>query len=90
MKRHDTACSVRTIKYYITYEVDEDGVVIASCPAIKGCFASGRTLEEAYRNIKDAVESCLEALRKVKKEIPEAPFDIEDIRKYDYVEEVVA
>lgn len=81
---------MRTIKYYINYEIDEDGVIIASCPAIRGCFASGRTMEEAYKNIKDAIESCLEALQKVKKEIPESPFSVEDIKKYHYVEEVVA
>ena len=81
---------MKTIKYYITYEIDEDGVIIASCPAFKGCFASGSTIEEAYKNIKDAVESCIEALQKVKKEIPLFPFSVDDIRKYDYVEEVIA
>lgn len=81
---------MRRIRYYINYEIDEDGVIIASCPAIRGCFASGRTLEEAYRNIKDAIESCLEALQKVKKEVPELPFKAEDMEKYRYVEEVVA
>lgn len=77
------------VRYNINYEIDEDGVIIASCPAIKGCFASGRTLDEAYKNIKDAIESCLEALHKVKGEMPEPLFDVEEIRKYDYVEEDV-
>ncbi|MCX6922987.1 MAG: type II toxin-antitoxin system HicB family antitoxin [Verrucomicrobia bacterium] len=33
----------------------------ARVPAIKGCIAWGKTLEEAYRNTVDAIESCLEA-----------------------------
>ncbi len=29
-------------------------------PAIRGCVASGKTLQEAYRTAIDAIESCLE------------------------------
>lgn len=34
-------------------------------PAIKGCIAWGKALEEAYRNTVDAIGSCLEARAKV-------------------------
>jgi predicted RNase H-like HicB family nuclease len=34
-------------------------------PAIRGCVASGETLQEAYRNAIDAIASCLEARRTV-------------------------
>ena len=37
----------------------------AVVPAIRGCVASGKTLQEAYRNAIDAIESCLEARQKV-------------------------
>jgi len=49
----------------INYFQDEDGVFTAQVPAIPGCVASGKTLTEAYRNAVDAIESCLEARRKV-------------------------
>jgi predicted RNase H-like HicB family nuclease len=42
---------------------DEDGVFTAVVPAIRGCVASGKTLEQAYRNAVDAIEGCLEARR---------------------------
>jgi predicted RNase H-like HicB family nuclease len=52
-------------QFDINYYQDEDGVFTAQVPAIRGCVASGRTIEEAYRNAVDAIESCLEAREKV-------------------------
>lgn len=52
-------------EFDINYFQDEDGVFTAVVPAIRGCVASGKTLEEAYRNVVDAIESCLEARQKV-------------------------
>jgi predicted RNase H-like HicB family nuclease len=52
-------------EFGIDYFQDEDGVFTARVPAIKGCIAWGKTLEEAYRNAVDAIESCLEAREKV-------------------------
>jgi predicted RNase H-like HicB family nuclease len=48
-------------EYQIDYFQDEEGVFTAVVPAIRGCVASGTTLEEAYENAVDAIESCLEA-----------------------------
>jgi predicted RNase H-like HicB family nuclease len=52
-------------EFEINYFQDEDGVFTAMVPAIRGCVASGKTLESAYRNAVDAIESCLEARKKV-------------------------
>jgi predicted RNase H-like HicB family nuclease len=35
------------MKFAITLEKDEDGFIIASCPALPGCHSQGRTREEA-------------------------------------------
>lgn len=72
-------------EYYIVYEQDEDGYFIATCPSIKGCVAAGKTLDEAYRNIQEAIESCLEALEKVKKPIPVEKFPHEKIARMSFV-----
>lgn len=48
----------------ITLTRDEDGVVIAECPAIPGCISQGETEDEAERNIREAVEACLEVRAK--------------------------
>ena len=52
-------------EFDINYYQDEDGIFTAQVPAIRGCVASGNTLEQAYHNIIDAIESCLEAREKV-------------------------
>jgi antitoxin HicB len=52
-------------EFAIDYFQDEDGMFTARVPAIRGCLAWGKTLDEAYRNAVDAIESCLEARKKV-------------------------
>jgi predicted RNase H-like HicB family nuclease len=44
----------------IIIEQDESGLYIADCPALKACYAQGRTFEEAIENIKDVIMLCLE------------------------------
>jgi len=51
--------------FEINYFQDEDGIFNAEVPALPGCVAWGKTLEEAYGNTVDAIESCLEARKEV-------------------------
>lgn len=53
-------------EFDINYFQDEDGMFNAEVPAIRGCVAWGKTLQEAYRNAVDAIESCLEARARAK------------------------
>jgi len=46
-------------------EPGEDGYYVASCPVLRGCFAQGRTRQEAEMNLKDAIASYLEVLEKM-------------------------
>jgi predicted RNase H-like HicB family nuclease len=48
------------MKFVTTLQQDEDGVWVAECPAIPGCVSQGKTREEASRNLKEAMQSCLE------------------------------
>jgi predicted RNase H-like HicB family nuclease len=48
------------MKLPVTLERDENGMIVAECPAIPGCVSQGRTEEEALSNIKDAIVGCLE------------------------------
>lgn len=51
------------MKDYLRFKViinqDEDGIFVASCPAIPGCHSQGNSYEEAERNIKEAIDLCL-------------------------------
>ena len=50
-------------------EQDEDGIFVAECPALQGCYAQGKTYEEAIENIKDVITMCIEELKEGKKKI---------------------
>ena len=43
---------------------DEDGLFVASCPAIPSCHAQGETYEEAEKNIKEVIKLCLKVAEK--------------------------
>jgi len=47
------------MKFLITITQDEDGLFIAECPSIPGCVSQGKTIEEAERNIQEAIQECL-------------------------------
>jgi predicted RNase H-like HicB family nuclease len=53
--------------FQVVIEQDEDGVFVAECPALQGCYAQGDTFEEALENIKDVVAMCIEELKEEKK-----------------------
>jgi len=48
-------------KYTVIVEQDEDGLYVASVPALQGCYTQGETYKEAMTNIKEAIKLHLEA-----------------------------
>ena len=50
------------MKFNVLIEKDPEGGYIVSCPAIKGCHSQGETIDEAVKNIKEAVQGCLKTL----------------------------
>ena len=40
----------------VMLEKDEDGVFVATVPALPGCFSQGKTEKQALHNIKEAIE----------------------------------
>ena len=61
---------MKKYKFRIFIEKDEDGVYIVECPALKGCYSQGDTIEEAIENIKDAIRLHIEARKEMNEEIP--------------------
>jgi predicted RNase H-like HicB family nuclease len=41
-------------------EKDEDGFYVAECPILEGCYAQGKTIDEALKNIREVIEMILE------------------------------
>ena len=58
------------MKFAITFEQDEDGYIVVSCPALSGCHSQGRTKEEAIANIREAIQGYIASMRKHGESIP--------------------
>ena len=61
-------------KFVVVIEQDEDGQYIGTVPTLKGCYSYGKTLDELMRNIEEAIEANLEALKIEQKIIPSSNF----------------
>ena len=57
-------------KYSVMIERDEDGMYIASAPAIRGCYAQGKTYPEAMKNIRDATRLHIDARNQLGEPVP--------------------
>ena len=51
------------MEYRIRLRKGQDGYYVAQCLEVPGAISQGRTKEEALRNVKEALEAVLEALR---------------------------
>jgi predicted RNase H-like HicB family nuclease len=63
--------TARAFAYSVFYEQAAEGGYVASVPALPGCHTQGETLEEAERNVKEAIALYLESLAGHGEAIPE-------------------
>jgi predicted RNase H-like HicB family nuclease len=54
-------------RFHVLIEQDEDGGYVGRVPELQGCLSQGDTLDELMKNIKEAIELCLEAEAEEKK-----------------------
>lgn len=54
----------KILNFRVLIEQDENGVFVASVPALPGCHTQGDSYEESLKNIKEAIELCLEVAKK--------------------------
>ncbi len=47
-------------EFYVVIERDEDGFFVGEVPALKACYAQGKTIDEMLSNIKEVIDICLE------------------------------
>ena len=46
--------------YAVIIEQDSDGIFLVECPLFKGCRSYGHSLEEALKNIQEAIAVCVD------------------------------
>lgn len=61
----------RAFSYSVFYERAAEGGYVASVPTLPGCHTQGETLEEAERNVKEAIALYLESLAAHGEPLPE-------------------
>lgn len=74
----------KDLQFKVLIEQDENGIYVVSVPELPGCYTQGKTLEQARRRIKEAIELVLETdedLRKEKLQSSKSPqfFGIEEV-----------
>jgi len=61
----------KSIKNFtVVIEKDEDGYYVGSVPSLRGCHTQGKTMDELLKNVKEAIELCLQ----VEKDVPKEQF----------------
>ena len=51
---------MKKYNFTILIEKDEDGIYVASVPALRGCHTQANTVEELLSRIKEAIELCID------------------------------
>ena len=46
---------LRNLQLPLVAEKDEDEFYVVECPILEGCYAQGKTLDEALRNIREVI-----------------------------------
>ncbi|MGK7344246.1 MAG: type II toxin-antitoxin system HicB family antitoxin [Candidatus Nitrospinota bacterium M3_3B_026] len=55
------------MRYKVNIEKNDEGYSVW-CPGLPGCWSQGRTEKEALENIRDAIQSYLEAVDELSKD----------------------
>ncbi len=53
------------MRFKVLISEGEDGWLVVECPSLPGCVSQGRTVDEALKNIKDAIQGCLDVLGEI-------------------------
>ena len=53
------------LKIPVVFSKGEDGYIVATCPVLPGCVSQGRDLDEAKRNIIEAIEGVISIRREL-------------------------
>jgi len=61
----------KILSFSVIYEADPNGGYVAYVPSLSGCHSQGDNLEEAEKNIREAIGLYVESLRAHKYSIPQ-------------------
>jgi predicted RNase H-like HicB family nuclease len=50
---------MKTLRFNVLIEKDEDGFLVATVPSLKSCYTQARTMEELLPRVREAIEASL-------------------------------
>ncbi|MCK4331313.1 MAG: type II toxin-antitoxin system HicB family antitoxin [Dehalococcoidia bacterium] len=59
------------MEYTIVIHPAEEGGYWTEVPLLPECYSQGETIEEVFRNIKEAIDTHVEALRRDGRDVPQ-------------------
>ena len=68
--RYDAAMKFYTFEIVIEKEEEDEGY-LAYSPTLPGCFSNGKTVEEARRNIREAIQQHIASLLSHGQSVPQ-------------------
>lgn len=74
-------------RFKVIIEQDEDGVYIATAPALPGVVEQGDTVDEAFQNMGTAMRFALDCMSEEGEELP--PSDASSFREVHNIELVI-
>lgn len=66
--------------YRVVIEPDEDGVFIATVPALPGVVDQGETADEAFERVKESLTFALDCMVEDGEEVPPSDADVSEVR----------
>lgn len=63
----------KILAYSVIYEEASEGGYVVSVPALPGCHTQGESIEEAEKNVKEAISLYLESLEAHQEKITQEP-----------------
>ena len=67
------------MKFAVSLERDEDGFIVASCPALSGCHSQGRTRQLALRNIAEAIRGYAASMKNHGEDLPNVDWEVVEV-----------
>ena len=52
-------------RFLTLIERDEDGIYVATVPALKGCHTQAKSMEDLLPRVREAIELCLEVEKEI-------------------------
>jgi len=74
---------MQKLRLPVIIERDENGVFVAECPVLKGCYTQGETLEEAMKNIREVIQMHIELMMEWGEPLPSGVAEDSKGREFD-------